>query len=94
MRIATLNHPSGVFDLQNPFDSLSFILILFRLHSYFHELQSTYDAKFIAYQDGFREVDALEWRSDHAPNTIPACRLFANLFDKVSAWLKVVNHAR
>ncbi|KAK0234441.1 hypothetical protein EDD85DRAFT_83074 [Armillaria nabsnona] len=64
------------------------------LHSYFHELQSTYDAKFIAYQDGFREVDALEWRSDHAPNTIPACRLFANLFDKVSAWIKVVNHAR
>ncbi|KAK0452902.1 uncharacterized protein EV420DRAFT_1481899 [Desarmillaria tabescens] len=92
--IATLNHPSGVFDLQNLFDSLSFILILFRLCSYFHELQSTYDAKFIAYQHGFHEVNALEWQSDHAPNAIPACRLFVNIFDKVSLWLKVVNHAR
>ncbi|KAK0435803.1 uncharacterized protein EV420DRAFT_1652933 [Desarmillaria tabescens] len=83
--IATLNHPSGVFDLQNPVDSLSFILILFRLHSYFHELQSTYDAKFIAYQHGFHEVDALEWRSDHAPNAIPACRLLRTFLIKAAS---------
>ncbi|KAK0200241.1 hypothetical protein DFS33DRAFT_1387448 [Desarmillaria ectypa] len=94
VRIATLNHPSGVFDLQNPFDSLSFVLALFRLHSYIHGLQSTYDAKVITCQHGSREVHALEWRSDHASNAIPECRLFTNLFDKVNTWLKVVNHGR